>query len=171
MMDISASQILGDPASNPPTQMNADATEVVGHRDDVGVGYDVSSSDLATAPTTPPATSPANAMPEPESPSTHSEPSESLYSASTEARHEEIELGTPLPTFGSDDRVADLSPIVEQRIQETLEKVAWEAFSDLSETIVKQVIGRIEQIAWEVIPQMAETLVREEIRKMKGEKD
>jgi CheY-like chemotaxis protein len=70
-----------------------------------------------------------------------------------------------------DRRVPDLSPMMEQRIQETLEKVAWEAFSDLSETIVKQVMGRVEQIAWEVIPEMAETLVREEIRRMKGEED
>ena len=61
--------------------------------------------------------------------------------------------------------------MMQQRIQETLEKVAWEAFSDLSESIVKQVMTRVEQIAWEVIPQMAETLVREEIRAMKGEED
>ncbi|MFO0687661.1 MAG: response regulator [Myxococcota bacterium] len=67
--------------------------------------------------------------------------------------------------------VDDLSPILQQRVHETLEKVAWEAFSDLSETIVKQVIERVERIAWEVIPQMAETLVREEIRKLKGEGD
>jgi CheY-like chemotaxis protein len=70
-----------------------------------------------------------------------------------------------------DRRIADLSPMMEQRIQETLEKVAWEAFADLSESIVKQVLGRVEQIAWEVIPQMAETLVREEIRRMKGDDD
>lgn len=67
--------------------------------------------------------------------------------------------------------VDDLSPILQQRVHETLEKVAWEAFSDLSETIVKQVIERVERIAWDVIPQMAETLVREEIRKLKGEGD
>lgn len=83
---------------------------------------------------------------------------------------DDFAIGMP-PSPGPDARVADLSPMVEQRIQETLEKVAWEAFSDLSETIVKQVIGRVEQIAWEVIPEMAETLVREEIRKMKGEQD
>ena len=70
-----------------------------------------------------------------------------------------------------DRRIPDLTPVMEQHIQETLEKVAWEAFSDLSESIVKQVMGRVEQIAWEVIPEMAETLVREEIRKMKGEDD
>ena len=85
-------------------------------------------------------------------------------------QEDDFAIGTP-PTPEPDARVADLSPMVEQRIQETLEKVAWEAFSDLSETIVKQVIGRVEQIAWEVIPEMAETLVREEIRKMKGEQD
>lgn len=70
-----------------------------------------------------------------------------------------------------DRRIPDLSPMMEQRIQETLEKVAWEAFSDLSESIVKQVMTRVEKIAWEVVPEMAETLVREEIRKMKGEQD
>jgi len=58
-----------------------------------------------------------------------------------------------------------------QRIHDTLEKVAWEAFSDLSDTIVRQVLERFEAIAWEVIPQMAEVLVREEIRRMKGEEE
>lgn len=75
------------------------------------------------------------------------------------------------PADAGDRRISDLSPLMEQRIQETLEKVAWEAFADLSESIVKQVMSRVEQIAWEVIPQMAETLVREEIRRMKGEDD
>ena len=37
---------------------------------------------------------------------------------------------------------------MEQRIQESLEKVAWEAFSDLSESIVKQLMTRVEQFAW-----------------------
>jgi hypothetical protein len=58
-----------------------------------------------------------------------------------------------------------------QRIHDTLEKVAWEAFSDLSDTIVRQVLERFEAIAWEVIPQMAEALVREEIRRLKGEEE
>ena len=78
----------------------------------------------------------------------------------------------PVPDVaaGSTDR-PELSPMMEQRVQEVLEKVAWEAFSDLSEDIVKQVVARVEKIAWEVIPQMAETLVREEIRAMKGDDD
>jgi hypothetical protein len=66
---------------------------------------------------------------------------------------------------------ADISPVMRQRIHDTLEKVAWEAFSDLSDTIVRQVLERFEAIAWEVIPQMAEALVREEIRRMKGEEE
>jgi len=65
----------------------------------------------------------------------------------------------------------DVSPVMRQRIHDTLEKVAWEAFSDLSDTIVRQVLERFEAIAWEVIPQMAEALVREEIRRMKGEEE
>ncbi len=87
------------------------------------------------------------------------------------AANDDLEIATPAATTTDNDRISDLSPMIEQQIQETLEKVAWEAFSDLSETIVKQVISRVEKIAWEVIPQMAETLVREEIRKMKGEND
>lgn len=71
------------------------------------------------------------------------------------------------PAVSSEERVPDLSPMMEQRVQEVLEKVAWEAFSDLSESIVKQVMERVERIAWDVVPQMAETLVREEIRLMK----
>jgi CheY-like chemotaxis protein len=63
----------------------------------------------------------------------------------------------------------DISPVMRDRIHETLERVAWEAFSDLSETIVKEALQRIETIAWEVIPQMAETLIKEEIRRMKGD--
>lgn len=63
----------------------------------------------------------------------------------------------------------DPSPELQARLHETLEKVAWEAFSEISEQVVKQVLERVEAIAWEVIPQMSETLVREEIRKMKGE--
>lgn len=63
----------------------------------------------------------------------------------------------------------DLSPVLRERLHDTLEKIAWEAFADLSDTIVRQALERIETIAWEVIPQMAEQLVREEIRRMKGE--
>jgi CheY-like chemotaxis protein len=63
----------------------------------------------------------------------------------------------------------DLSPMLRDRVHDTLEKVAWEAFSDLSETVVRQILQRIEEIAWEVIPQMTEAMVREEIRRMKDE--
>lgn len=65
----------------------------------------------------------------------------------------------------------DLTPALRARLHETLEKVAWEAFSELSEQVVKQVMERVEAIAWEVIPQMTEALVRDEIRRMKGESD
>ena len=176
LTDISESQILSGPPSDPSPVSDSVATDTI-LDDSLAAGYDVSSSDLATAPPT------------------HERPVMSESAAGTDdsiaiglqaGRQQPIvdaaamtpppvaddfELGVATPTSTGGDRVADLSPLVEQRIQETLEKVAWEAFSDLSESIVKQVIGRIEQIAWEVIPQMAETLVREEIRKMKGEKD
>jgi CheY-like chemotaxis protein len=74
-------------------------------------------------------------------------------------------VAAPMPAVG------DLSEVMQGRIHETLEKVAWEAFADLSDSIVRQVLERVERIAWEVIPQMAETLVQEEIRKLKGEVD
>ena len=64
---------------------------------------------------------------------------------------------------------ADLSPMLRDRIHETLEKIAWEAFADLSDTIVRQVLQRVESTVWEIVPQMAETLIQEEIRRMKGD--
>ncbi len=74
---------------------------------------------------------------------------------------------TPAPP----DLGPDLTPIMRERVHETLERVAWEAFADLSDTIVKQVVEKVEQVAWEVIPQMAEAAIKEEIRRMKGEND
>ena len=201
LMDISESQILAGPPADPPYESDSIATETVVD-DSFAAGYDVSTSDLVTAPPThetPVMSAPETAMDDsismddsidanldlqqslqadiPDVPQEdlllhEEEPIANPAATTLPPEDDELELGVPTPTTSSpEQRIADLSPLVEQRIQETLEKVAWEAFSDLSESIVKQVIGRIEQIAWEVIPQMAETLVREEIRKMKGEKD
>ena len=61
--------------------------------------------------------------------------------------------------------------MMRDRIHETLEKVAWEAFADLSDIIVRQVIKKVEEIAWEVVPQMAESLIQEEIRRLKDERE
>ena len=175
LMDISESQILVGPAtddsdSHPPLVGPSSETETAGSQqpaapapgvdDSFAAGFDVSASDLATAS--------APSLPDAAEPTTSPPSSEGIAIGS---RHDELEIGAPSATSNHDLRVPDLSPLVEQRIQETLEKVAWEAFSDLSESIVKQVIDRVEKIAWEVIPQMAENLVREEIRKMKGESD
>jgi hypothetical protein len=199
LMDISESQILAGPPADPPHAPDGIATETVVD-DSFAAGYDVSTSDLATAPPTheAPAVSATEAaiddsiaigdrqtrlgglqedirdVPHDDLREDLLQPKEPVASAAATTlppEGDDLELGVPRPTSSGDDRIADLSPLVEQRIQETLEKVAWEAFSDLSESIVKQVIDQIEQIAWEVIPQMAETLVREEIRKLKGEKD
>ena len=63
----------------------------------------------------------------------------------------------------------DISQVMRDRIHETLEKIAWEAFADVSDSIVRQVLERVESIVWEVVPQMAEALVREEIRRIKGD--
>ena len=59
--------------------------------------------------------------------------------------------------------------MLRQRLHESLEKIAWEAFGDLSEQVTRRILERVEAIAWEVIPQMAEALIREEIRHMKGD--
>jgi hypothetical protein len=83
-------------------------------------------------------------------------------------------IGTePLAATAPDEvsMTPELSPMMNDRIEETLEKVAWEAFSDLSDTIVRQVLKKVESVAWEVIPQMAESLIREEIRRLKEEAD
>lgn len=62
-----------------------------------------------------------------------------------------------------------LTPAMRERVHDSLEKMAWEAFADLPDAIVRQALAKIEEIAWEVIPQMAEALIREEIRRMKGD--
>jgi hypothetical protein len=70
---------------------------------------------------------------------------------------------------GDSVRSDAVTAAIRDRLHETLEKVAWEAFSELSEQVVRQVLERVETIAWEVIPQMTETMIREEIRRLKGE--
>lgn len=92
------------------------------------------------------------------------------------------DLGQPLSAVAQDTAAVadpsspppvspDLSGVMRDRIHETLEKVAWEAFADLSDTIVRQVLERVESTVWEIVPQMAETLIQEEIRRMKGESE
>ncbi len=156
LRDISDSQLVADPSAQ---------------QDPLADRYDVSSSDLAASSTLPPSR-PAAAAEPPPAPVAETAPTPAEPAGAPLAGVPEEELiSVPPADDGAAAPVADLSPRMQQQIQEALEKVAWEAFSDLSESIVKQVMGRVEQIAWEVIPQMAETLVREEIRKMKGEED
>ena len=64
-----------------------------------------------------------------------------------------------------------MSSELRNRLHDTLEKIAWEAFGDVTEQVVRQALERVEKVAWEVIPQLAETLIREEIRRMKGESE
>ncbi len=139
-------------------------------------GYDISSSDLGD-PFAP--SSEAQATPEA---SLTSEPfastpadqislSDGLIDGSVpeaEVFSEELPPGVEESATSSMNG-PDITPVMRQRIHETLERVAWEAFADLSETMVKQVLERVEAIAWEVVPQMAEALVKDEIRRMKGE--
>jgi len=69
------------------------------------------------------------------------------------------------------DARPDLSPEMRERVHDSLEKIAWEAFADLPDTVVRHAVAKIEEIAWEVIPQMAEALIREEIRRLKAEEE
>ncbi|MEZ4330714.1 MAG: response regulator [Myxococcota bacterium] len=199
LLDVSESQVLGDPSvsipSPAPVPSSARAVPELPVDD-----FDVSSGDLlareeSPSPTASPVESALQPPPLPP-PAVSAGPAiEALPVVSLDAGEPPDEdvlpdsgdsgasggsagLTTPPFSIRSDSDAAasrqavdDLSPVLQQRVHETLEKVAWEAFSDLSETIVKQVIERVERIAWEVIPQMAETLVREEIRKLKGESD
>ena len=85
------------------------------------------------------------------------------------AAEPEEALPEALPPPAQPQPAPDLTPLMRERVHESLEKIAWEAFADLPDTIVRQALAKIEEIAWEVIPQMAEALIREEIRRMKGE--
>lgn len=187
LLDVSESQRVGDPTPDP---WNASLPPAAGlSSPTVVTDFDVSSSDLATAAApvfAPPIPAPAQssdwgtaASPAPAaSPSRRDADLDFFLSEipAPPAIAQPVAAAANSPAVSSlssdsNTAVAHMSPILQQQVQETLEKVAWEAFSDLSETIVKQVIERVERIAWEVIPQMAETLVREEIRKLKGEED
>ena len=188
LLDVSESQILGDPA---PASWNDSSPAAPGLSSPTVVAdFDVSSSDLATAapifasPIPAPAQTPAwstGAVTPAPSPSRRDADLDFFLSeipapatpspASQATSPAAFPVSSSAASPSANAAVAHMSPILQQQVQETLEKVAWEAFSDLSETIVKQVIERVERIAWEVIPQMAETLVREEIRKLKGEED
>ena len=68
-------------------------------------------------------------------------------------------------------RPSGLSEPIQKHLQETLEKIVWEAFGDVTERIVRDVIERVEAVAWEVIPQMTEMLIREEIRKLQQDSE
>jgi CheY-like chemotaxis protein len=178
LMDISESQILGGSSEGEAMELDTGSSAAVADHD-IAAGYDVSQSDLATAPPRSPTPAMSEAIGGEDEQRAVTGAAANLANAISRSSNPmaarptepDLEIGSPTRPPSDEARVPDLSPMTEQRIQETLEKVAWEAFSDLSESIVKQVIGRVEKIAWEVIPQMAETLVREEIRKMKGEKD
>jgi len=195
LLDVSDSQALG-PSSTPPWRAQSAATSaststptstpataaasrqaVMAPELERAADFDVSSSDLATAA---PATIASPASPPPARVAEPARPGSGGAARPVPFMDDFFaDVPPPIPPTAAkpasgavaEAAVHSMSPILQQQVQETLEKVAWEAFSDLSETIVKQVIERIERIAWEVIPQMAETLVREEIRKLKGEED
>jgi CheY-like chemotaxis protein len=128
-------------------------------------GYDVSVSDLGS-PLDDPLASSGSGLAATDIPEAAPAPPPI---PSTEARTAPITSPSPaMPELGTSSP-PDLSPMMQDRIHETLEKVAWEAFADVSDTIVRQVLQRVESIVWEVVPQMAEALIQEEIRRMKGE--
>jgi hypothetical protein len=130
--------------------------------------WDVSSSDLGDSLDLSTPGAPTN------------EPGETIVASDFAAAPVQTPPASEAPTFGEsapsasergDSRKPDLSPMMRERIHETLEKVAWEAFADVSDTIVREVLKRVESVAWEVIPQMAEAMIQEEIRRMKDETD
>ncbi len=86
------------------------------------------------------------------------------------AAAESSETSVSVPVAGS-TRPSGLSEPIQKHLQETLEKIVWEAFGDVTERIVRDVIERVEAVAWEVIPQMTEMLIREEIRKLQGDSE
>lgn len=117
-------------------------------------GYDVSSSDLGD---------PFAASGEDLAPPAPAAPSRGR-----------ADMGVSAPELAASPTTAtgpDVSPVMRDRIHETLEKIAWEAFADISDSIVRQVLERVESIVWDVVPHMAEALIQEEIRRMKGEND
>jgi CheY-like chemotaxis protein len=73
-------------------------------------------------------------------------------------------LRAPAPALARSAGVVDSSVL-----QQSVEKVAWEAFGALSEQVVGEVLKRVEAVVWEVVPQLCERLIREEIARLKAE--
>lgn len=141
--DVSSSD-LGAPLAARPRRAEAEATIVAPALD-----LDPAPEPESVVPAAPLLTTPA-------APAPRTEPAPSRPEVAPKAAE------TP-------DPAARLTPMMRDRLHDSLEKMAWEAFSDLPDRIVNQVVERVEAIAWEVIPQMAESLIREEIRRLKGE--
>jgi CheY-like chemotaxis protein len=118
------------------------------------------------------ASEPWEAFEEPARPASPArEPARSFGASQSFARPPVADVTEPTAPAAPMPRLPDLEPILRERIHDTLEKIAWEAFADLSNTVVRQALERIESIAWEVIPQLAEALIREEIRKLRSEQE
>jgi CheY-like chemotaxis protein len=80
----------------------------------------------------------------------------------------------PLPpgsAVQADAALAEMSPMLREKIHDTLEKIAWESFGNVTEKIVAEVVDRVEKIAWEVVPQLTEALIKAEIRRLKGDSE
>jgi len=166
---------IGDPALDAVEELMSESET----ESNVADEFDVSSSDLAQSI---PAMPPLEREPAP-NPVAEYEPEYATEAAELDERESfsvsdgllvgATNGGDPLAgqTGGGPPAGPDLTPMMRDRLHETLERVAWEALSDLSDTVVKQVVEKVESIAWEVIPQMAEAIIKEEIRRMKGETD
>ncbi len=184
------------PTEQPPADLDLDPPGMpAAPSEGVANEFDVSSSDLehsipdmpALDLSPPPVPEPAPAEPAPaqddfsvsdgllagappQAPASEPAPEPAPVSMAPEAPAMEMPAAAQAEP-AAPDLGPNLTPIMRDRVHETLERVAWEAFSDLSDTIVKQVVERVEQVAWEVIPQMAEAAIKEEIRRMKGDSD
>jgi hypothetical protein len=142
---------------------------------DTGMGHDDSTDPLAGMSQDPPMRSwsendrEAPALAD-VAESTHSGYDVSISDLDDSPTATDLGISAPQPAAsGPGQPRPDVSPVMRDRIHETLEKIAWEAFADVSDSIVRQVMQRVESIVWEVVPQMAETLIQEEIRRMKGD--
>jgi hypothetical protein len=156
-----------------PTIEASSAPALADAADSTHSGYDVSSADLGDPMGAPPEIPDRAVAPEPMSAPIVPEPMMPEAAAAPIAPEVMTsDLGVSAPkSFSEGSATPDLSPMMRDRIHETLEKIAWEAFADVSDSIVRQVIERVESIVWEVVPQMAEALIQEEIRRMKGDDD
>ncbi len=162
---------LAEPESAPASSTHAHPDAPLGYEESFDYGFEDGAVESALAPTpAEPVALPTTLDAVPAAPTEPVPPRLPDPDPSPRAPAPASPESVSVPVAGA-VRPTVLSEPIQKHLQETLEKIVWEAFGDVTERIVRDVIERVEAVAWEVIPQMTETLIREEIRRLQDSEE